>query len=396
MKILFIISSLDMGGAEKMFSNIMMHLPEDYEIDLLLNNDKNMAFPYRGNKYSLKIREPLDRRNLIYQIKVFLKRFHILRRMKKKRKYDVVISAMDSANVVNILTGNRYGKVIITVLNNVSASKKRWYNRWIVIPCMKLFYNKADKIAVLSEEVRKDIVKHYRIKPELTEVIYCSIDRKDLNRIMEKELTAAEKKLFQKEHTVVTAGRLDLQKGQWHLIRAFSKVKRECKDARLIIFGKGVLEDYYKKLIREYRLEDSVILYGVSSDLPKYICNSAVFAFPSVYEGFGTALQEALACTAACVCTDYESGGREIMDLENEKITGIVKGEYGIIVPSVSSETAGADKPLDYAENCLADAIILLLRDKELRIHYRNKAGERAEIYDIHTIIEDWKAVFEE
>lgn len=395
MRILFVIASLDVGGAEKMFSNIMMHLPKEYEVDLLLNSDKNIAFPYRGNKISLHMKEPPDRRNLIYQIKVFIKRYAKLRRLKKKRKYDVVVSAMDSANVANILTGNQYGKVIITVLNNISASRKRWYNRLIVIPCMKLFYNKADKIVVLSEEVRKDIVAHYRIRQELTEVIYCSIDQSSLEQTMRRGLAFDEKKLFQKDQTVVTAGRLDMQKGQWHLIRAFYKVKQECKDARLVIFGKGMLEDCYRRLIREYGLEDAVTLYGVTNELPKYIYNSAVFAFPSVYEGFGTALQEALACNTACVCTDYQSGGREIMDAGNKKIRKMVKARYGMIVPRAGSEIAGAGKPLDEAENCLADAIILLLKDKELRNYYADKARERAEIYDIHSIIEQWKAVFE-
>ena len=48
-KILMICSSLDGGGAARIISNITTHLPEEWEIDILLNTDRNIQFPFRGN-----------------------------------------------------------------------------------------------------------------------------------------------------------------------------------------------------------------------------------------------------------------------------------------------------------------------------------------------------------
>ena len=214
MKGLFIISSLDTGGAQKLFSNVLTHLPDDWDIDILLNTDKDIRFPYKGKIICLGIKEPKDRNGLLYQCKVFFKRLFILYKLRKNTNYNFVISAMDSANVVNILTGSLHGSTIITVLNNMSASKERNYNKYIVIPLMKLLYNKADRIVALSQDVKDDIVRNFGIIADIVDVIYCSIDLRYLDQVRKESLTEEEGKDFSKDRTIITAGRMDDQKGQ--------------------------------------------------------------------------------------------------------------------------------------------------------------------------------------
>lgn len=396
-KILIICSTLDAGGAAKIISNVTTHLPGDWEVDLLLNADDRIKFPYKGKIISLNIPEPKSRTSFRYQGQVFFTRLKKIVQLKRKGSYDACISFMDSANVINILTGNRHCEVIINIINNMSAQDiNEPLYRWFINPLGKLLYNKADKIVALSEEVKADMIEHFGIQPQKLSVIYCSVDIADVESKMCFNITRDEEKWFSKDRTVVTAGRMEKQKGQWHLIRAFSKVVEQIPDAKLVIFGEGSLKEYFIGLIKDYHMEESVLLYGFNKNLDTYISKSAVFAFPSLYEGFGTALQEALACNIPCIATDYVSGAREQLapDFQGE-IKGYMNAEYGIIVERCSGEMTDSSIPLDRCEVGMADAIIDLLCSRQLRNYYAEKAKERSKIYDIGMISRHWVEMIE-
>ena len=83
-KIAFIVSSLDTGGAQRAVSNIVTNWPDDWEIDIILNNAAIIKYPYKGNIIDLKIKEPKNRKSIWYQLKVFLKRFRRIKSLKQK------------------------------------------------------------------------------------------------------------------------------------------------------------------------------------------------------------------------------------------------------------------------------------------------------------------------
>lgn len=391
MRVAILISSMDGGGAAKIVSNISTRLPEDWDIDIILNNADKLEFPYKGRIISLDMNVPLDKDSILYQFKVFWKRIRLLKKLKKERRYDCCISYMDSANLVNILTSNGTCKTVINVVNNMSASAKyNWKFRLIVNPVIKRFYNKADLIFALSMDVKNDLVDNYGIINSKIKVSYCSIVLEEIDKLI-RENKGMIDDWFDINNTVITAGRLNKQKGQWHLIRAFSRVCQVLPNAKLCIFGFGELEEYLKKLVVDYKMENNVKMFGFSNMLDAYIANSALFVFPSLYEGFGTALQEALGCQVACLATDYQTGGREQLSPEyTGKITGIYKGKYGILIPNCSENMLDAIEPLEKEEIILADAIIELLSDKKLREDYAKRARIRSSEYDINRIVELW------
>ncbi len=396
-RILMVCSTLNTGGAPKIISNVTTHLPDDWNVDILLNSDENIEFPYKGNIISLNIPEPKSRTSFGYQGIVFLKRWKKIIKLKKEKNYKACISFMDSANVVNILTGNKRCEVIINIVNNMSAqARNEPIYRWFVNPLSKILYNRADKIVALSEEVKTDMIQNFGIKSEKLSSIYCSIDLDDIAHKKLLEIPEKDKIWFDKNKTVVTAGRMEKQKGQWHLIRAFSRVVKEIPDARLVIFGNGSLKAYFTKLVCDYRMEKNVLFYGFTNQLNTYIARSAVFAFPSLYEGFGTALQEALACDVPCVATDYMSGAREqLAPYLKDEIQGYYKAEYGIIVQGCSEDMRDSSTPLDASEQGMAAALIELLQSAELRHYYAQKAKERSKIYDVSEICRQWIEIIE-
>lgn len=389
MKIAFLISALDDGGAARIVSNISSYLPNDWDVDIILNTDKSIKFPYRGNIVSLNVPDSKDREAIKYQIKAFIGRMKQLKKLKDANGYDCCVSYMDSANLANILTSTKRCKTIINVVNNMTASAKyNWKYKYIVNPVIKKYYNKADLIVALSEDVKQDLIDNYGLIASKICVSYCSIILKDIEKMVEECKDHVDKTWFDKSKTVVTAGRSAKQKGQWHLIRAFSRVLKSVPDAKLCVFGNGELRDYFEELIKGYNIADSVKLFDFNSELDAYIASSAIFAFPSLYEGFGTALQEALACGVACVSTDYDTGAREQLAPDvHEKVSDKLMAEYGIITPNCSENMPSADVELEKEEIILADAIIELLTDSDLRLNYAKRAKIRSEEYDIKNIV---------
>ena len=396
-KVLIICSTLNAGGAAKIVSNFTRHLPDEWSIDILLNSDKNIEFPYKGEIISLGIKEPKRLTSFNYHGKVFLKSWKKIRKLKRQNQYKACISFMDSANIVNIFTGNRHCKVIINIVNNMSGQKKNLpVYRWIVCPLIKIFYNRADKIIAVSEEVREDIISNFGINAQKVTTILCSVDIKDIDERVKYDITEKEN-WFLKERTVITAGRIEKQKGQWHLIRAFSKVLEYIPDAKLVIFGEGSLEGYLKKLVQDYQMESNVLFGGFNSNLDKYISRSALFVFPSLYEGLSVTILEAMACSVPCVATDCSSGAREQLAPGYEgEIIDYYKAEYGIIVERSSERMPDASVELDRSERGMAEAVIELLKSEDMRKHYADKARERSGVYSVEEVSKHWIGVIEE
>ena len=84
MKVAFLISSLDTGGAQRAVSNIVCNAPENWEITLILNNDEHIVYPYKGKIITVGVKEPKDRTNLIYQAELFIKRISQDKHQEKK------------------------------------------------------------------------------------------------------------------------------------------------------------------------------------------------------------------------------------------------------------------------------------------------------------------------
>ena len=150
---------------------------------------------------------------------------------------------------------------------------------------------------------------------------------------------------------VVSVGRQEFQKGQEYLIRAMDEIADE--RVLLLIAGRtGSATAHLQQLIHEMGLADRVRLLGHRDDVPELLAAADVFAFPSLYEGLGGALIEAMSMGLPIVATDLPAI-REVTEA----------GRCASLVPAGNASS-------------LATAIEALLLDEEKRIRF-GEAGQK-------------------
>lgn len=172
---------------------------------------------------------------------------------------------------------------------------------------------------------------------------------------------------------VIAVGRLDYQKSFDRLILVWEKVHEKMPDWRLDIFGQGEWKDMLQGMIDESGLQDSVRLNGPTKDIGKEYAESSMIVMSSHYEGFPMVLVEAMACGLPAVCFDFKCGPRDIIE----------EGENGLIVRDGDVEG-------------LAEAIVKLMKDEELRKRMGENAKRVVETYSEERVMRMWEDLYEE
>ena len=175
------------------------------------------------------------------------------------------------------------------------------------------------------------------------------------------------------EKRVIAVGRLDYQKSFDRLIMVWEKVHEKMQDWRLDIFGQGEWKDMLQRMIDERGLQDCVRLNGPTKDIGKEYAESSMLVMSSHYEGFPMVMIEAMACGLPAVCFDFKCGPRDI----------IVEGENGLIVPDGDIEG-------------LAEAMMTLMEDEELRKRMGENTKRVVETYSEERVMGQWINLYEE
>ena len=400
-KILMVVSTLNNGGAQKIMSNIMMSLPSDWTVDIILNDVEKIAYPYKGNIISLGLKSQLDKTKVWYQLKVFLKRMQVVHKYKKSGEYVACLSALTSANAVNVLTGKKYCRCVLSEHNYMSDDVGNGLKKCLMTAAIRLLYNKADKVVAVSEGIAHNLIHQFKVKQDKVKTIYNGYVIDDIVRMSKEVLKDNEAAFFEDaSYTIITVGRLSRQKGQWHLIRALTKVKEKIPNIRLLILGEGELKNELQEMIEKCGLENHVFLCGFVDNPYKFMRNSAAFVLPSLYEGFGNVIVESFCCEVPCISTDFNVGAREIMAPDTNIMyrvqDSIEHVKYGILCPVCKGEEINKSISLTREEHLLADTLIELLKDEQLRLQYAQRGMERAKDFDMKKIILQWMSVCEE
>ncbi len=380
--ILFVISTITGGGAERTVSTLSHFLSKSENCSVLVNSVSENDYPFYGNVISLGMK-PRVKKGIIYQIIAAFKRYFRLKQLKKSGNYDSVISFMESANFLNIITGKGDNCKIIISVRNVLSEEYKGIGK-ILLLFARLMYKKADYVVAVSQKARLDLVDNLGLPFEKTIVIYNGYD---LSRMARGKSHGRSK--------FITMGRLENQKGQWHLIRAFSKVVEKHPDARLYILGQGELEGLLRNMIDELNLSDNVEMMGFVNNPSKYLQSADCFVFPSIYEGLANAIIEAMINGLPVIASDF-GGAREIIASEldvEDHVSPFRECTYGILTPPNNDKILNATVELDEGEKGLALAMIYFAENKIETDYDDNNRYECLARFSIAKAVDGWKRI---
>ncbi|MFA5603082.1 MAG: glycosyltransferase [Bacilli bacterium] len=390
-KVNLFIGTLSNGGAERVVSNISLNLNKDIARKIILFGSKSkIEYPYDGELLYL---DKNSQNNIILKLQNLFNRIIKIKEIKKENPNIVTISFLEYPNLLNSLT-SKYGRTIVSVRNHMSTKHAKGLKALLWNLTIRYLYPRAEFIIVVSEEIKRDLIYRYKIPVEKIKIIYNSYNLKDIENMAMMTLLDSEVDLF-KYPVIITAGRLNKQKGHWHLIRAFKEVKNSVKEAKLVILGEGELKGYLEKLTDELNLISDVKFLGFKKNPYKYFLNSKIFVLSSFYEGFPNVLAEAMACNLPVIATDCPSGPREIL-APNEGVNIAISYEtntyrFGFLIPICDGKMYNASDPLTEEELKMANSIITLLKNDSIRKEYSKRSRERIQRFNVDNIIREWE-----
>lgn len=205
---------------------------------------------------------------------------------------------------------NIKGKVIVTIYDTVFISAPETMGNRKELEEYKYGAQKSDLIITISESAKNDIIENLGVSEDKIEIVHPGIDLENYSQKYEKEeLERIRNKYKLPSEYILYLGTIEPRKNIERTIKAFIKYKKEVKDdLKLVIAGgKGWKYDNIMKLIES--MGTDIILTGYIDEedkIPIYKL-AQIFAFPSLYEGFGMPVLEAMAAGVPVVTSNVSS-----------------------------------------------------------------------------------------
>ncbi len=385
--IMILLTKLSNGGAEKAATILAENLSKKYNVYLVVYD--NSIQDYETNVKIIDLHTKITNKNYIKKIINVFKRIWLVKKYKKQLNIDVTISLLTTPNLINVLTKGK-DKTIVSIRNNLKRKK------WIEDKVNSFAMKKADKIVTVSKEMRDFYITHNKINKNKIVAINNICKLSEINEKIKNNEILKYNEIFN-GNVIISLGRHIKQKGQWHLIRAFSKIAKENKEYKLVIFGRGKKKEYLQNLINSLSLNEQVYLLDFVKNPYIYLKKSKFLVTASLFEGCSNTILEAMACGIPVIATDCDYGNREILApnfLNKEKVKEYKKEEFGILVPEQDEKYYDVKEPLTKEEIELYKAIKELIENEELRKHYQEKSMER--IQDFQENVDKWIECIEE
>ncbi|MBI4232412.1 glycosyltransferase family 4 protein [Candidatus Peregrinibacteria bacterium] len=204
----------------------------------------------------------------------------------------------------------KYVVTILDISNTKYPEAYTFFTRLYLHLFVYLAQKKADKIIVISESTKKDLIEYYKVNPQKIDVTYLAASS-EFKPISDREkLEEVKAKYNLPDKFILFIGLLNPRKNVRRLILAFQKIMDKAPSYHVVIVGKkGWLFDEIFKEVNDQKLEKRVIFTGYvqQEDLPVFYNLASVFAFPSLYEGFGIPILEAMSCGCPVLTSNVSS-----------------------------------------------------------------------------------------
>ena len=190
-------------------------------------------------------------------------------------------------------------KTIVTIHDLIFLRYPQFYSRFDVMmhhQKVKHACRVADRIVAVSEQTAKDIIQFLNADPAKIKVIYQGCHRQFRHKHRPEEIAAVRKKYDLPERYILMVGSIESRKNAITLLKAFAMLPKDGRPG-LVLVGKGTTYlDQVKSTIAALNIEKEVALihHTAFSDLPAIYQGATVFAYPSLFEGFGIPIIEAI------------------------------------------------------------------------------------------------------
>ncbi|MGL4656102.1 MAG: glycosyltransferase [Sarcina sp.] len=301
MKVLLLINSFNLGGAEKLIYDLANYLDKKKNINVVVcsigkittNLEKEMSKELRkkGIKVvSLEKRKQKDRIKCIFNLYKLIKNDDINLIHTNGQSPDFF------GRIMKLFFWNL--KIVVTVHNDKGYSRK----------IEKVLGRVTDRYISISPGVTEYMRKSLSVRDDIIEI----------NNSIEIERYICNENKNNKNKNIVTVARVAEQKNYKNMIFAMNKFLKEFPEYKWTIIGDYDIEDkYFKEINNAIEVKGQVEFKGAIKNVEKYIANSDIFLLASNYEGFGIVFLEALATMNKLVVTKV---GVINQFLENEKI----------------------------------------------------------------------------
>ncbi|WP_352338917.1 glycosyltransferase [Psychrobacter sp. 16-MNA-CIBAN-0192] len=309
MKILYVITGLGKGGAERVVCDLADKMYEK-------GNIVKIAY-LTGDILTRPVNEKIELIKLnLNSISTFLFAYVSLSRLIKDYNPDIVHAHMVHANIITRLI-----KILSPVKKLINTAHNS--NEGGII--RMLLYRATHHLADVTTNVSNTAVSAFEAKNAVPKngmrTVYNGVNFNNFKYQPEARKKIVAELGLNEEKIILAVGRFNIQKNYPNLLRAIKYLKENnALDFILLIAGDGELKSTLEKIILEFDLSDDVKLLGIRNDISTLMSACDVFVLSSDYEGLPTVLIEALACQSHVVSTDV-SGAREIIS------------DYGKIVP---------------------------------------------------------------
>ncbi len=317
MRITCIIHSLDGGGAERVIASLASKLSRrGHDVALITLDD--------GHRERYEVDSDVERRRLDVmgeshrwwsKLVNTRKRIGALRTAISQSNPDVVLTFCDRTNILVLMAATALDAPVV-VCERSDPSQQHLGPAWELL--RRRTYPRAATLIALTETS----ASHLRSRFDNQVVVIPSA--------VEQPPIEYDREAAEQNRRILAVGRLEYEKGFDRLIDAFAQFADRSSGWSLRILGEGSRRNELQQRIDDRGLGDRVSLPGWKSPIWNELAEATLFALPSRYEGFPSALLEAMAVGVPCVAVDCESGPRVILD----------DPQLGLLVPNNTRELA--------------------------------------------------------
>ena len=346
-RVLFLIPTLDRGGAENVLVDLVNHIDQSkFQITVQTLFDKDSQTD--------RLREGIEYKSFLYH------QFHgnsrllsiipagILYRLIVRKRYDIVVSYLEGPTT-HIITGCPYPDTRKVAWIHVEMNTKRQFSAGFksLRDAVK-GYLKCDSVVFVAKTVQESC---HRISGQVfrrERVLYNTVNSETI--LKNAHHKTARKVFSDDEFNIISVGRINSAKGYDRLARVQKKLRSMGYRTHVYILGCGYMQDEILLYVKENAISESFTFMGFQQNPYQFVAAADLFVCSSRREGFSTAVTEALILGVPVVSTNC-SGAHELLGENNE---------FGIVC--------------DNNEKSLYEGIKRLLDDPELLSHYRKQA----------------------